>query len=57
MCITPRSDNRKLATTSYVVRSLSVEISVCPDIVLDLVKDYPKRAKNTTYLQPIKKLH
>ena len=52
--VLPLSENRKLATTNYVVRSLSIQNSVCPDILLDSAKDYPKRSRNITYLQPIK---
>ena len=48
------SKHRKLASSKYVIRSLSVENSVSPEIFLDAEKDYPKRARQIPYLQPLR---
>ena len=47
-------DQRKLAAAKYVTRSLSVCNSVTNEIFLDCKKDFPKRARNISYLQPIR---
>ena len=39
------SEHRKLASSKYVIHSLSVENSVSPEIFLDAEKDYPKWAR------------
>jgi len=53
-CILPLDDHRKLSVSKYVVRSLSIENSVRQDIFTDANIDFPKRAKQIPYLQPIR---
>jgi len=48
------SEQRKLAAAKYMVRSISVDNSVKDELLLDSVTDYPKRARNITFLQPLK---
>ena len=48
------SEQRKLAVSKYVIRSLAVINSVTEDIFIDLNKDCPKRAQNMPSIQPIK---
>ena len=49
------SEQRKLAVSKYVIRSLAVINSVTEDFFfIDLNKDCPKRAQNMPSIQPIK---
>ena len=48
------SEQRKLAVSTYVIRSLAVINSVTEDIFIDSGKDYPKRAQNMPCIQPIR---
>ena len=48
------SEQRKLAVSKYVIRSLAVINSVTEDIFIDLNKDCPKRAQNMPSIQPIR---
>ena len=47
------SDQRKLAISKYVIRSLAVINSVTEEIFIDSNKDYPKSAQNIS-IQPIR---
>jgi len=47
------SEQRKLAISKYVIRSLAVINSVTEDFFIDSNKDYPKRAQNIRSIQPI----
>ena len=51
--ILPIHDQRKLAASKYVIRSLSVINSVKDDIFIDSEIDYPRRSRNMQYIQPI----
>jgi hypothetical protein len=53
-CVLPLNDNRKLALSKYVVRSLSVQNSLFEELFIDSEIDYPKRAKTLMYLQTIR---
>jgi ribonuclease HI len=46
-------NSRKLSTSSYIVRSLSVNNSVKEEIMTDSSTDYPKRSQQIPYLMPI----
>ena len=48
------SDQRKLAVSKYVIRSLSVPNSVKDEMLMSQDTDYPKRACNISFLLPIK---
>ena len=48
------SEQRKLAVSKYVIRSLAVINSVTAEIVIDSNKDYPKRVQNMPSIQPIR---
>ena len=48
------SEQRKLAISKYVMRSLAVINSVTEDIFIDSNKDYPKSAQNISSIQPIR---
>ena len=48
------SEQRKLAISKYVTRSLAVINSVTEDIFIDLNKDYPKSAQSISSIQPIR---
>ena len=48
------SEQRKLAISKYVIRSLTVINSVTEEIFIDSNKDYPKRAQNISSIQPIR---
>ena len=48
------SEQRKLAVSKYVIRSLAIINSVTEDIFIDSNKDYPKRAQNMPCIQPIR---
>ena len=52
-CILPLSEQRKLAVSKYLIRSLSVPNSVREEMFLDQEKDYPKRSRKIPFLQPI----
>ena len=47
-------EQRKLAISKYVIRSLAVINSVTEEIFIDSNKDYPKRAQNISSIQPIR---
>lgn len=47
------TENRLLATSRYVVRSLSVQNSTSSEIFIDSINDFPKRARSISYIQPI----
>ena len=49
----PLSDQRKLAVSKYVIRSLAVSNSVRDEIFYNQERDYPKRARTISFLQPI----
>jgi ribonuclease HI len=44
---------RKLAASTYVVRSLSVNNSVRDEILVNSIRDFPKRSQHIPYLMPI----
>jgi ribonuclease HI len=46
------SEHRKLSVAKYIIRGLSVPNSAEDGILLN-AENYPKRAKNITYLQPV----
>ena len=48
------SEQRKLAISKYVIRSLAVINSVTEEIFIDSNKDYPKSAQNISSIQPIR---
>ena len=48
------SEQRKLAISKYVIRSLAVINSVTEEIFMDSNKDYPKSAQNISSIQPIR---
>ena len=48
------SEQCKLVISKYVIRSLAVINSVTEEIYIDSNKDYPKRAQNITFIQPIR---
>ena len=48
------SEQRKLAVSKYVIRSLAIINSVTEDMFIDSNKDYPKRAQNMPCIQPIR---
>ena len=48
------SEQRKLAISKYVIRSLAVINSVTEDIFIDLNKDYPKSPQSISSIQPIR---
>ena len=48
------SEQRKLAISKYVIRSLAVINSVTEEFFIDSNKDYPKRAQNISSIQPIR---
>ena len=48
------SKNRELATSKYVIRSLTINNSVKEEIFIDSRNDFPKRARAISFLQPIK---
>ena len=48
------SEQRKLAISKYVIRSLAVINSVTEEIFIDSDKDYPKSAQNISSIQPIR---
>ena len=48
------SEQRKLAISKYVIRSLAVINSVTEEIFMDSDKDYPKSAQNISSIQPIR---
>ena len=48
------SEQRKLAISKYVIRSLAVFNSVTEEIFIDSNKDYPKSAQNISSIQPIR---
>ena len=48
------SEQRKLAISEYVIRSLAVINSVTEEIFTDSNKDYPKSAQNISSIQPIR---
>ena len=50
------SEQRKLAISKYVIRSLAVINSVTEEIFIDSNKDYPKSAENVASIQPIRNL-
>ena len=50
----PLDDHRKLATAKYITRCVSISNSVTNEIFFDSRQDFPKRAQNISYLQPIK---
>ena len=49
------SEQRKLAISKYVIRSLAVINSVTEEIFIDSNKDYLKSAQNISSIQPIRK--
>ena len=48
------TEQRKLAISKYVIRSLAVIDSVTEDIFIDSNKDNPKSAQNISSIQPIR---
>ena len=48
------SEQRKLAISKYVIKSLAVINSVTEEIFIDSNKDYLKRAQNIPSIQPIR---
>ena len=48
------SEQRKLAVSKYVIRSLAVINSVTEEYFIDSNKDYLKRAQNIPSIQPIR---
>ena len=48
------SEQRKLAISKYVIRSLAVINSVTEELFTDSNKDYPKSAQNISSIQPIR---
>ena len=48
------SEQRKLAISKYVIRSLAVINSATEDTFIDSNKDYPKNAQNISSIQPIR---
>ena len=48
------SEQRKLAVSKYVIRSLSVTNSVTEEIFIDSNRDYPKISQHIPSTQPIR---
>ena len=48
------SEQRKLAISKYVIRSLAVINSVTEEFFIDSYKDYPKSAQNISSIQPVR---
>ena len=48
------SEQRKLAISKWVIKSIAVINSVTEEIFIDSNKDYPKSAQNISSIQPIR---
>ena len=51
--ILPLSEQRRLAVSKYIIRSVTVPNSVHNEIFIDREKEYPKRSRTISSVQPI----